>query len=230
NLRKDISSSQDKNIRTLIFNEITIGQKINECNRLLDDFSRIKKELKDILVELSEIKDEKSSLKVSDERDNVKISDYIGGFKRLLSKEYFFYTSNDINHITIQNKPPSRLLPVVIIRGNVQPIRLSSSASDFIRAQWAFYLTLLESSKNHPGFLVMDEPGQHAMNVESMSALLKYASLTKKQIIMCISKDTRHKTDTANLSKVLGNLGGKYKYTLIDIDPDGKKCVRASSE
>lgn len=27
NLRKDISSSQDKNIRTLIFNEITIGQK-----------------------------------------------------------------------------------------------------------------------------------------------------------------------------------------------------------
>ncbi|EDB1386881.1 hypothetical protein F9E15_23555, partial [Salmonella enterica] len=62
NLRKDISSSQDKNIRTLIFNEITIGQKINECNRLLDDFSRIKKELKDILVELSEIKDEKSSL------------------------------------------------------------------------------------------------------------------------------------------------------------------------
>nr|UKE83542.1 hypothetical protein KXZ65_21085 [Pectobacterium sp. PL152] len=98
-------------------------------------------------MELSEIKDEKSSLKVSDERDNVKISGFISEFKQLLSNEYFLYTSNDISHITIQNKHPSRLLPVVIIRGNVQPIRLSSSASDFIRAQWAFYLTLLESSK-----------------------------------------------------------------------------------
>ncbi|MFJ5498915.1 hypothetical protein ACIPUN_03095 [Pectobacterium sp. CHL-2024] len=226
NLRKDISSSQNKNIRTLIFKEITLIQKINENIKLLKEFTKVKDELKDILVDFSDIKDEKAGLKVSDERDNIKISNFIDGFKKLLGDKYFYYTSNDIKHIAVQNKNPSRLLPVVNIRGNVQPIRLSSSASDFIRAQWAFYLTLLESSDNHPGFLVMDEPGQHAMNVESMSALLIYSSLTKKQIIMCISKDTRNKTETANLSKILSNLGGGNKYNLIDIDPDEKKCVR----
>ncbi|VEA28835.1 Uncharacterised protein [Salmonella enterica subsp. enterica] len=77
----------------------------------------------------------------------------------------------------------------------------------------------------------MDEPGQHAMNVESYVCLTKICVFNEEtDYYVYIKRIHGIKTDTANLSKVLGNLGGKYKYTLIDIDPDGKKCVRASSE
>lgn len=44
------------------------------------------------------------------------------------------------------------------LQNNEEEIRADSSASDFIRSIWAYYLTLLTESKRHPGFLVMDEP------------------------------------------------------------------------
>ncbi|VEI63137.1 ATPase involved in DNA repair [Serratia fonticola] len=226
NLRKDISSFNDNNLRTDIFNEITISQKINDYIKLSSSFKIIKNDLKDIVADLIRIKEEKSSLKSSDDRDNAKISYFNTKFKELLGPDKFNYTSNHIHHITIQNKPPSRLLPVVIIGGDTQTIRLSSSASDFIRAQWAFYLTLLEISKNHPGFLILDEPGQHAMNIESMTALLTYSACSSKQIIMCISKDTKDRSSTANLNKILQHLDSIDKYKLIDIDPNDQKCVK----
>lgn len=227
NLRKDISSLDDKTLRASIFNEVTTKQRINDYNKLLNSFKSIKSDLKDMIVDFSELKDTKKSLKSSDERDNFKISLFVKKFTALLGAENFNYTSNHIHQITIQNKPPSRLLPVVTTGGDTQTIRLSSSASDFIRAQWAFYLTLLEVSSNHPGFLILDEPGQHAMNVESMVALLKYSASSKKQIIMCISKDTKDKSNTANLNKILTFIEGRKKFKLIDIDPNEQKCVGA---
>jgi len=225
NLRKDISSFEDSTLRTDILTELTTSQKIDQYKKLLLSFKAIKTDLKDLVVEFTKLKDEKTSLRTSDERDNVKIAFFLKKFKALLGQEYFNYTSNHINHIAIQNKPPSRLLPVVITGRDTQTIRLSSSASDFIRVQWAFYLTLLDTSINHPGFLILDEPGQHAMNVESMVALLTYSASSKKQIIMCISKDTKDKSNTANLNKILAKLEGQQKYKIIDIDPLEQKCV-----
>jgi len=225
NLRKDISSFEDSTLRTDILNELTISQKIEQYKKLLHSFKAIKADLKDLAVEFTKLKEDKSSLRSSDERDNIKIAFFLEKFKILLGPEHFNYTSNHIYHIAIQNKPPSRLLPVVITGRDTQTIRLSSSASDFIRAQWAFYLTLLDISANHPGFLILDEPGQHAMNVESMVALLTYAASSNKQIIMCISKDTKDKSNTANLNKIFTKLEGLQKYKLIDIDPNEQKCV-----
>ncbi|WP_422527059.1 hypothetical protein [Serratia fonticola] len=225
NLRKDISSFEDSTLRTDILKELTISQKIDQHKKLLNSFKNVKADLKDLVVEFIKLKEDKTSLISSDERDNVKIASFLKKLKVLLGPKYFNYTSNHIYHISIQNKPPSRLLPVVITGRDTQTIRLSSSASDFIRVQWAFYLTLLDISTNHPGFLILDEPGQHAMNVESMVALLTYAASSQKQIIMCISKDTKDKSNTANLHKILAKLEGKQKYKLIDIDPYEQKCV-----
>ena len=63
------------------------------------------------------------------------------------------------------------------------------------------------------------------MNVESMVALLTYAASSKKQIIMCVSKDTKDKSNTANLNKIFTKLKEHQKYKLIDIDPHEQKCV-----
>lgn len=54
-----------------------------------------------------------------------------------------------------------------------------SSASDFVRLIWSYLLALYQTSATpgfegyHPGFLLMDEPGQHSMRPASQRALLQ---------------------------------------------------------
>lgn len=54
-----------------------------------------------------------------------------------------------------------------------------SSASDFVRLIWSYLLALYQTASHkeapghHPGLVVLDEPGQHAMRVESQHALLQ---------------------------------------------------------
>ncbi|HDZ2165368.1 TPA: hypothetical protein RR004_005369, partial [Klebsiella pneumoniae] len=104
NLRKDISSFEDSTLRTDILNELTISQKIEQYKKLLTTFNAVKADLKDLIVEFTKLKDDKSSLRLSDERDNIKIAFFLEKFKILLGSDYFNYTSNHIYHIAIQNK------------------------------------------------------------------------------------------------------------------------------
>lgn len=69
-----------------------------------------------------------------------------------------------------------------------------SSATDTVRLVWSYVLGLVEVSRqvssNHPGFLVMDEPGQHEMEKDSLRQLLSRASLAAEsgqQIILATS-------------------------------------------
>jgi hypothetical protein len=56
-------------------------------------------------------------------------------------------------------------------------IRFESSASDFIRAQWAYYTSLLKTflakSGNHFGILIFDEPQQQSASTQSLKAFLQ---------------------------------------------------------
>lgn len=57
-------------------------------------------------------------------------------------------------------------------------IKSDSSASDFVRLIWSYLIALYKTSAHantpgaHPGLLLLDEPGQHSMRVESQHALL----------------------------------------------------------
>ena len=75
-------------------------------------------------------------------------------------------------------------------------IKSDSSASDFVRLIWSYLLAIHQTSAmpsllgNHPGILMLDEPGQHSMAVDSQHALLKQlASETKLQSIVAASFD-----------------------------------------
>jgi hypothetical protein len=123
-----------------------------------------------------------------------------------------------------------------------QPIRLISSASDFISARWAFYMDLLISAKHHLGILVLDEPGDHTIRSADLAQLLKVASTVKdRQIIVAISKEDKLKPATSadgtiaqeNGVDLLNILSGSgllqdVDYTLGMIDDDGKKdkCIQ----
>lgn len=75
-------------------------------------------------------------------------------------------------------------------------IKSDSSASDFVRLIWSYLLSLYQTSAhrtvngNHPGALLMDEPGQHSMAEDSQHALLKQLSSEKDlQSIIAASFD-----------------------------------------
>ena len=79
--------------------------------------------------------------------------------------------------IETDDKSSQQLFPVVDEGGNIEPIISASSASDFVRALWAYYLSLLVKGTRHPGFLVMDEPAQQAVKEEDFKTMLDFASM-----------------------------------------------------
>lgn len=112
-------------------------------------------------------------------------------FRKLL--HFFGYTSHgNINEVYIETEKEStqQYFPMVSDRGMEETIMSASSASDFIRSLWAFYLTILNVSPHHPGFLLMDEPGQHAVKEESLRSMLKVASECGHQVILFCSTHT----------------------------------------
>lgn len=75
-------------------------------------------------------------------------------------------------------------------------IKADSSASDFVRLIWSYLLALHQTSAmpsnpgNHPGILMLDEPGQHSMADDSQHALLKQLAAERQlQSIVAASFD-----------------------------------------
>ena len=164
------------------------------------------------------------------EEDDLPTAQMLSAFRKLLNK--FNYTSNNvINEVFFKEEDTTyKYLPVIKHgENNEEEIRADSSASDFIRSIWAYYLTLLTESKRHPGFLVMDEPCQHSMKEESLTHLFEVcASITDKQtILFCSSqpkteeneeeKDEQSPNLIEELSNMLKEKGLNFNY--IGIDP-----------
>ena len=163
-------------------------------------------------------------------------------FRSLL--HIFNYTSNNIDYEVFFKEDDSsyKYFPVVKHGGGFEEeIRSDSSASDFIRSLWAYYLSLLSLGKRHPGFLVMDEPCQHSMKEESLFHLFDYcAKLEDKQTILFCSSQAlieRNENDKDNKDKENGSVniielladrvresGFKVNYKCIDTEKSITLC------
>lgn len=164
------------------------------------------------------------------EEDDLPTAQMLSAFRKLLNK--FNYTSNNvINEVFFKEEDTTyKYLPVIKHgENNEEEIRADSSASDFIRSIWAYYLTLLTESKRHPGFLVMDEPCQHSMKEESLTHLFEVcASITDKQtILFCSSQPKTEENEeekdeqSPNLIEELSNMLKEkgLNFNFIGIDP-----------
>nr|WP_285275622.1 AAA family ATPase [Halopseudomonas bauzanensis] len=98
-------------------------------------------------------------------------------------------------------------------------IARESSASDFVRLIWSYILTLYETSThstvkgNHPGFILLDEPGQHSMATKSQLALFQKLSAARNlQSIVAASfedSDAAYNEATHNVQFKLIHLSDK---------------------
>lgn len=97
----------------------------------------------------------------------------------------------------------------------------NSSASDFVRLIWSYILALYQTSSyptvkgNHPGVIILDEPGQHSMATKSQQALFKMlSSAPGLQSIVAASFDDYEAVFKESTD------GVKFKYIHL-----GEKCI-----
>lgn len=106
---------------------------------------------------------------------------------------YFEYKSNYKNQLYFETNPISSYLyfPLVQMqKDSSEQLRAVSSASDFIRSIWAYYLALLKVGGKHPGFVIFDEPCQQSMDESSLKKLFECGSkfMDRQIIFFCSSQ------------------------------------------
>ncbi|RYX99025.1 hypothetical protein EON78_04045 [bacterium] len=144
----------------------------------------------------------------------------------------FQYSSNQSHNIFIQKNEPFKYYPVFKFNASdslPQPIKTNSSASDFIRTIWAYSLSLLVKGKNHPGILILDEPGQHSVSSASLKVLFeKSAEIKGKQIIFFTSTEKTLRPDNSqtkeilNLELIMRDLKENEDYKIYKLPSTGK--------
>ena len=224
-----------------ISEEMRLKFELEKMKKVEGLFTRFKSDLSELANKLALIRGRKAELTQNSELDKSKVFAFQKTFVQFLSS--FGYSTEILSRIYMSTDESNKLFPVVSVQEMLpQPIRLVSSASDFIRAQWAFYMTLLISAKHHLGILVLDEPGQHAMRSADLAQLLKVASKVKdRQIIVAISKEDKLKPATSadgtvaqenevDLLNILRESGLEQDvdYTLGMINDHGRKdkCIQ----
>ncbi|MDV3616315.1 hypothetical protein CMU80_02490 [Elizabethkingia anophelis] len=227
--------------RVAINDEINYRFELNKLEKVKVQFDQFKVHLTEFAENLSAIKERREILKSHQVQDKEIVYTFQNNFLKYLTS--FGYSKEILDRIFISTEENNKLFPVVNTPGIIpQPIRLMSSASDFIRAQWAFYLSLLVKAKFHLGILVLDEPGQHAMATEDLKMLLKEAAKIKnRQVIIAISKEDKvikeelsdgstieaKEIDLLTMIKDTGLVEGKdYKLNMIDGNGRKDKCIQ----
>lgn len=192
--------------------EANVRQKINIENEIkeLQEFISTLESSKDAFSGLCQDYVEQKERQLKLPKDYLSTSDRekIGLFQEYfgrLAKEFDF-KSTAIDKIVIDEEKYVPFMSGDVIRRDVRSnlyfdstqktkLKSDSSASDFVRLIWAYLISLFlvsthEGIGHHPSILVLDEPGQHSMAVESLHVL--FSNLGKQiglQAIVAASFD-----------------------------------------
>lgn len=156
---------------------LNLKKKIEFFEKKIEEFEVLKIQIKGLSDEYKFILSEKSNLSRDySTKDKVKIEAFNEYFSNALRS--FRYESKPVDRITISSE---NYLPLTRLdTGEIYNIRFDSSASDFIRCLWAYYIALMQTSikhqGNHPCLLMFDEPKQQDMSEEGFKVFLQKLS------------------------------------------------------
>jgi predicted ATPase len=207
-LEKDIALNTNMSVYKEVVN---LESKEKFYKKTIKDISMQKEGLLELSEEWKKNEMQKTTYEMS-LSDNQKITSLERYFTSYLYD--FGYGSKDSEQIKISKQKFERYFPIVKIEGRNEKIRINSSASDFVRSLWAYYIGLFEVSKkyrgNHIGLFIFDEPAQHAMNESSQKAFLE--RLSKLDGCQSIVFSSFEDKDDNELGKE------KFKNMIKDID------------
>jgi hypothetical protein len=209
-LRSDLFQTNDSFSEAIVYKRLNIESEISNLNRLIEIFSNYKFALEKLSDRWKDYLDKKEALPGNKytERDILKL----GHLQR-----YFVDNIKKFGYKSVMN-----LNQVEISKENYMPaiegfdMKFDSSASDHIRAIWAFTLALLQTSiratGNHPSVLIFDEPAQHSIVVSDMKEFFNSIinNLGASQVIIGITvKDSDTRRVVNELPK------GKYNIIMV---------------
>lgn len=186
-LRSDLYQTNDSFSEAIVYKRLNIESEINNLIRLKEYYSNYKATLEKLSDRWKDYLDKKEALPGNKytERDIIKLNHL---------QRYFVDNIKTFGYKSVMN-----LNQVEISKENYLPaiegfdMKFDSSASDHIRAIWAFTLTLLQTSiidtGNHPGILIFDEPAQHSIVVSDLKEFFSSIinSLGVSQVIIGIT-------------------------------------------
>lgn len=162
-LRNDLYSIDDNISETMIYKKIELENKINNLRLLVDNVDEKKNDFLKLSDDWKEYLKEKETLPVKkfSDSDIRKIDTFRNNFINNI-KLYGYKSILDLNNMSISEES---YLPTK----EGFDMKFDSSASDNIRAIWAFTIGLLQTSLmkdgNHPNIIIFDEPDQHSIEI-----------------------------------------------------------------
>lgn len=199
-LRDDLYSINDNISESIVYKKINLLNKIEKLEELqsfidkkVDNLLMLGKDWKRFIDDKKKIPRKKFSMSDYDKIEKLKIH-----FVENLRK-YGYKSVANMDEIKLSEES---YLPII----EEFDMKFDSSASDNIRAIWAYTIALMQTSiekeGNHPGVIIFDEPNQHSIIPEDMEnffdSLLRLGNNT--QIIVGITvKDTDTKSEIKKL-------------------------------
>lgn len=185
-LKKDLISDERLPSEELIERKINVKKLIIVYEALVETTVGLKNRLKMLSDQWEHLKGLESNLggDFFTKRDDEKIQLLEKRFVTLL--KHFNYQSKDKSAIRISRDKYMPIIEVALPNGRLKSydLRFDSSGSDHIRAMWAYYIALLETSDakdgSHPLLLIFDEPQQQSASTKDFHEFLKELSLQQE--------------------------------------------------
>lgn len=167
-LRRDLYSVDEDLSETIIYKRMSIEHRIQELEGFKNKISNIVERFKELSENWKKLLQEKAQLpeKGFNDKDRKKLTRLKKNFIRDL-QDYEYTSISNVSAIEISD---DNYLPVI----DNFDMKFDSSASDNVRAIWAYTMALLQTSEkcggNHPGLLIFDEPAQHSIGAVDTKA------------------------------------------------------------
>lgn len=211
-LKRDLVSDDRLPSQEVIERKVTLEREGIFLHKMRDEIDRSISSIYLLSKEFGDAKGRESNISKAylSPSDASKIVSFEGFFTSYLKK--FGFTSRKVDTIRISNE---KYLPVYeFIQENGIPrqvdIRHESSASDFIRAQWAYYVSLFRASVanngNHFNLLVFDEPQQQSASNENMKTFLEELAILRLNQTIVFASFQNSDEDFEDATKDLQNV------------------------
>ncbi|MCI8772463.1 MAG: hypothetical protein HFI50_00810 [Lachnospiraceae bacterium] len=167
-LRNDIYAVDDEYAESVVYKKIEISKEIEDLEKLQSNLQKLFSTMDALSVRWKKYLEDKEKLpkKKFSADDDTKITTLRNVFIKNL-RRFGYKSLTTMEQIEISK---DTYLPV---RENFD-MKFDSSASDGIRAIWAFTLALMQTSiihkGNHPNILMYDEPDQHSIVMKDLKS------------------------------------------------------------
>lgn len=221
-LRNDIYAIDDEYAESVVYKKIEISKEIEDLEKLQNNLQSLFSEMDLLSIRWKKYLEDKEKLpkKKFSSEDNIKITTLRNEFIKNLRK--FGYKSlTTMEQIEISK---DSYLPV---RENFD-MKFDSSASDGIRAIWAFTLALMQTSiihkGNHPNILMYDEPDQHSIVMKDLKSFFDTIIETNvgQTIVAITIKDNDTEEVIASLKTNSYNIIKIEKRAFVKISEENK--------